>query len=343
MASSNGAVENSVLLIVSTRDQGRAQLSQCFVDAGYRAPLMASNSQEAEVLLAQSAVSAVVLDLTDEPVTEIDAFQQLLERGMLPFMVVADSGFERKLQTLKAGVHDYLERPFQNEELVRRVAGLVDMNHLYQQSCLENQLLRQMVHEQMKQLQAARVAMLQSAAGGDLGVESLLKGLRMSQSCYIVARALNLDDEVCEQIRLASPMQDIGSIAIPDRILQKNGRLSFEEREIIKMHVLAGDEILGAQGGEISTMARQIARHHHERWDGNGYPEGLSGDEIPLVARIAAVCDVFDALTTERPHKAAWSVDDAIEEIRNRSGSHFDPSLVPIFIGAIPDIIASRR
>ena len=184
--------------------------------------------------------------------------------------------------------------------------------------------------------------MLQSAAGGDLGVESLLKGLRMSQSCYILARALKLDDDICEQVRLASPMQDIGSIAIPDRILQKNGRLSYEEREIIKMHVLAGDEILAGQEGEVPAMARLIARHHHERWDGNGYPEGLAGDNIPLVARIAAICDVFDALTTERPHKAAWVVDDAIEEIRTRSGSHFDPDIVPIFIDSIPDILASR-
>jgi putative two-component system response regulator len=138
-------------------------------------------------------------------------------------------------------------------------------------------------------------------------------------------------------------MQDIGSIAIPDRILQKDGLLSFEEREIIKMHVLAGDEILEAQAGEVPQMARLIARHHHERWDGHGYPEGLEGEGIPLVARIAAICDVFDALTTERPHKAAWSVDDAIGEIRHRAGTHFDPDIVPVFIGAIPSILDSRH
>ena len=89
-------------------------------------------------------------------------------------------------------------------------------------------------------------------------------------------------------------------------------------------------------------MARLIARHHHERWDGHGYPEGLSGEAIPLVARIAAICDVFDALTTERPHKSAWVVEDAVEEIRPVLGSHFDPSIVPVFIEAIPDILASR-
>ena len=137
----------------------------------------------------------------------------------------------------------------------------------------------------------------------------------------------------------ASPMHDIGKIGIPDRILLKPGKLDAEEWEIMKTHSSIGADILSGHDSDLMNMARVIALTHHEKWDGSGYPMGLSGDDIPIVGRIVAVADVFDALTSERPYKHAWPVEEAVEEIINGSGKHFDPELVEIFQKVLPTIL----
>jgi putative two-component system response regulator len=127
-------------------------------------------------------------------------------------------------------------------------------------------------------------------------------------------------------------MHDIGKIGIPDRILQKPGRLDPDEWERMKTHTTIGAHILAASRAPLVQMAETIALTHHERWDGSGYPNGLAGEEIPLAGRIAAVCDVYDALISERPYKRAWPADEAVAEIERSSGSHFDPELVERFL-----------
>jgi putative two-component system response regulator len=340
-------IRTSTILVVDGEAARGEAIVDAFLAAGFSEVLFALDREQAQDLLGSREIDAVVYTLTANDESSVVEPERLLDLGehvdkRFPLVVVCEAGAGLQVESLAAGAQDYLEYPFEPAELVRRVSKLVELHVLYQQVCHENEMLRRMVSEQMKQLQSARVAMLRSAAGDDLGVQSILKALRMSQSCYILAQAMGLDAATCDQVRLASPMQDIGSIAIPDRILQKSGALSHEEREIIKMHVFAGDDILADQKGEVGAMARLIARHHHERWDGSGYPEGLVGENIPLVARIAAICDVFDALTTDRPHKTAWPVEDAVHEIEKRSGVHFDPSIVPVFLEAVPEVLASR-
>jgi putative two-component system response regulator len=141
----------------------------------------------------------------------------------------------------------------------------------------------------------------------------------------------------------AAPMHDVGKIGIPDAVLQKPGPLDEREWEIMRRHPAIGAEILGGHQSGLLSIACRIAQAHHEKWDGSGYPEGLAGEDIPLEARIVAIADVFDALTSVRPYKAAWPVEKAAEHLRTQAGKHFDPRLVELFLAQLPAIVEVRE
>ncbi|PJZ24636.1 two-component system response regulator [Leptospira hartskeerlii] len=173
--------------------------------------------------------------------------------------------------------------------------------------------------------------------------ETGLHVIRMSHYSKTLAKALGHSEDTAEKILHASPMHDIGKIGIPDSILQKPGKLDPEEWEIMKTHPTIGAEIIGDHDSALLQMAKSIALNHHEKWDGSGYPNGIKGDTIPVEARIVTIADVFDALTTERPYKKAWSIEDAVNHIRKGAGSHFDPGLVPIFLNLMPELLEIRE
>ena len=147
-----------------------------------------------------------------------------------------------------------------------------------------------------------------------------------------IAVGLGCDPAWCDDLELASTMHDVGKIAVPDSLLLKPGRLSPEERAIIRRHTDFGYGILENSASAVIALAAEIALTHHERWDGQGYPRGLGGTDIPLSGRIVAVADVFDALVSDRPYKRAWSVEDTLDYIRTNAGSQFDPSCVAAFL-----------
>jgi CHASE2 domain-containing sensor protein len=166
---------------------------------------------------------------------------------------------------------------------------------------------------------------------------------RMSELCHRLALAAGLDPEEAEILRHASAMHDVGKIAIPDAILGKPGPLTDAEWEVMKSHTTIGADLLAGSRSPLVQMGEVIARTHHERWDGSGYPAGLAGEDIPLVGRICAVCDVFDALTSPRPYKHAWTVDDALTEIAAQSGRHFDPRLAALLLAMGDDLRSEHR
>ncbi len=133
-------------------------------------------------------------------------------------------------------------------------------------------------------------------------------------------------------------MHDIGKIGIPDAILLKPGKLDRDEWHLMKQHTTIGARILGDDNSELIQTAREISLYHHEKWDGNGYPRGLSGEAIPINGRIVSIADVYDALTSERPYKRPWKVDEALGYIRRESGQFFDPEVVNLFFRILPDI-----
>jgi putative two-component system response regulator len=154
----------------------------------------------------------------------------------------------------------------------------------------------------------------------------------MSALCGRLARAAGAHESLAEEIEQASLLHDIGKIGIPDGILHKPGRLEEHERAIMQTHTLIGAELLEGSPARLLQTAEAIARTHHERWDGGGYPAGLAGEDIPWVGRVAALCDVYDALLTERPYKRAWRAEEALAHIEAEAGRHFDPALAAVFV-----------
>ncbi len=166
---------------------------------------------------------------------------------------------------------------------------------------------------------------------------------RMSRYSKLLANSAGIGDQAAAVLFHAAPLHDVGKLGITDLILHKPGRLTVEEFEVMKGHCQLGAELLDGQGSDLLRVARAVALTHHERWDGSGYPGGLTGNGIPLAGRIAAICDVFDALTEERPYKPAWTFAQAAEEIKRQRGRHFDPDLVDLFLGNLPALYRIYR
>lgn len=164
--------------------------------------------------------------------------------------------------------------------------------------------------------------------------------LRMSYFCQLLADSIGMSKEFSNLLFLASPMHDVGKIGIPDSILLKPGKLESHEFQIMKTHAAIGAEILSDANDPLLTMARSVALTHHEKWDGTGYPAGLRQEEIPIEGRITAICDVYDALSSTRPYKKPWSMDEVIAYLTDQSGKHFDPKLVTAFLSILPQISA---
>ncbi len=196
-----------------------------------------------------------------------------------------------------------------------------------------NRTLEQKVRERTKELHDSRFEIVRrlARAAEFRDTDTGLHITRMSLYSAELGRAAGLDDRECDLLLNAAALHDVGKIGIPDRVLLKPGPFDMNEREIIKGHPAIGGAILSQSQSEIVQWAEIIALTHHERWDGTGYPRALKGDEIPLIGRIVAICDVFDALTTVRPYKKAWKVEDTLAELERGKGTHFDPDLVDLF------------
>jgi len=166
---------------------------------------------------------------------------------------------------------------------------------------------------------------------------------RVGRAAAEIASELGLEPALVELIREAAPLHDIGKLAIPDEILLKPGPLTLEERVRMQSHAEIGGDVLRGSCSPVLRLAATIAMSHHERWDGSGYPAGLSGEAIPLVGRIVAVADVFDALTQDRPYKRAWPQELALAEIKRTAGSHFDPCVVDAFLSVRTDSRTPRE
>ncbi|MGE4201062.1 MAG: HD-GYP domain-containing protein [Vulcanimicrobiota bacterium] len=238
-----------------------------------------------------------------------------------------------------------MTKPCDPVELTARVKGYLEVRRLHAALKRHNQELDELVRLRTREVEESKLEIIQRlmAAAEYRDDDTGNHILRMSQYCELVAIQLGLSEEHCDRLLWASPMHDIGKIGIPDNILLKPGKLTAEEWTLMKSHCRIGADLLSGSNSPVLQMAETIARTHHEKWNGQGYPEGLEGTGIPLEGRIVAIADVFDALVSERPYKQAWAVEDALEEIRRCSGSHFDPEVVDAFFRALPDILSIRQ
>jgi two-component system response regulator RpfG len=250
-----------------------------------------------------------------------------------------------RYEALDAGATDFLNRPIDQHECQARCRNLLTLR--CQQKIISNRAhwLEQQVQVATEAIQAReRETLLRLAKAGEYRDEGTGNHvLRIGRYSRLIAEALSLGAQQCHDIELAASMHDIGKVGIPDGILLKSGRLTEDEFRVVQQHARIGYEILKDSPSYYLQLGATIALAHHERYDGSGYPGGIAGADIPLAARIVAVVDVFDALTSSRPYKRPWSVSAAVQYIRDRSGSHFDPDCVTAFLANLDAIRTVRQ
>jgi putative two-component system response regulator len=264
---------------------------------------------------------------------------QLDDAGYLPVLVLtADVTDEARRRALESGARDFLTKPIDPIEVILRTRNLLETRMLYLELQHQNAELERRVLVRTAQVEAAQLETLDRLArtAEYRDDQTGQHVVRVGRVAALLARILGLDEETVRLLRLAAPLHDLGKIGIPDRILLAPRKLEPEEFEEMKTHTLIGSRILAGSSSNLLQLAERIAMNHHERWDGRGY-HGLVAGDIPLASRIVGLCDVFDALTHERPYKSAWPVDMAVDEINRGRGTHFDPAIVDAFAELNPE------
>jgi Response regulator containing a CheY-like receiver domain and an HD-GYP domain len=261
------------------------------------------------------------------PVLETEAF--------LPVVFLSgDTSVQVKRRALAAGATDFLTKPFDAVEVTLRIGNLLEMRLMHLAREHENDALEQRVRERTSDLEQSqsevyeRLVRVAAYRDDDTGKHTQRVGWRSAQT----AHALGVDPSLAQRLGLAAELHDIGKVGVPDQILHKPGRLTPDEFSVMQRHAAIGQAMLTGSRSPTLRLAEEIARSHHERWDGTGYPDSLVGEDIPLSARIVAVADVADALAHDRPYRAAWTMEAALAELRAQSGKHFDPRIVEAYI-----------
>ena len=282
------------------------------------------------------------------------------ENSYVPIVILsADTTIEARQRALALGAKDFLTKPLDPTEMVLRIANLLETRSLHLRLRAHSDRLEDVVVQRTAALSAAleRVEAMQEDLR--LSQEETVMRLsmaaelrdptsgahieRMSQYCMLLAESIGISFERAETIRIASQMHDVGKIAIPDSILLKPGPLDHSERVEMQRHAEIGERILAGSRSELMDTAATIAGTHHERFDGRGYPHGLKGEEIPVEGRIAAIADVFDALTSDRVYRPAIPAGDALELMTSGAGRHLDAALLEEFISLKPAIAEVRH
>lgn len=276
----------------------------------------------------------------------ISAFRALHGRTEIPIlMVTANDQKEVRYEALLGGANDFLTKPIDRIEFSARVRNMLSLR-IGQKFLADRAVhLAALVDEQTAEIREREKELIfrMSRAAEFRDPETGAHIQRMAYYSQIIAKGLGLDEKTQKLILQAAPMHDVGKIGIPDYILLKPGKLTYEEFEVMKGHAKLGHELLRGSSSEIVHAAADIAISHHEKYDGTGYPHSLVGTKIPLFGRIVAVADVFDALTSERPYKKAWSLDDACRFLEEGRGLHFDPMCVEAFLACWDEALLIRQ
>ncbi len=310
--------DQATLLLVDD-EANNLQVLKNILQSHYRL-IYARDGERALLLAEKEHPDLILLDIMMPGLSGYDVCQRLKEaadtRHIPVIFISALSESDDEAKGLELGAVDYISKPV-NPAIVRARVK----NHL--------SLVR------VDELVSTRLSIVQrlGRAAEYKDNETGLHVIRMSHYAQVLARAAGYSERQAENLLHAAPMHDIGKIGIPDAILQKPGKLDADEWNIMQQHAEIGALILGQEDtSDLMITAREIALSHHEKWDGSGYPSGLAGEEIPVSARIVAIADVFDALTSVRPYKKAWSEEAAIDLIKEEAGKHFDPKLVELFL-----------
>lgn len=281
------------------------------------------------------------LVLVDYMMPELDGIGFIRQTRLLPgyaetpiIMVTTTDQRDVRLEALDAGATDFVTKPIDPPELKGRVRNLLRLSDAQRRLAGHAAELRREVDAATAELarREEEIIFRLARAAEYRDPETGRHIARMASLSAAIARTIGQPEEYCREIYLAAPMHDVGKIGVSDTILLKPGLLTQEERDAMQHHAVFGKEILSGSQSRLIQLAADIALTHHEKWDGSGYPNRLAGDAIPLAGRIAAVADVYDALTSERPYKAAWSHERAMAHIQAEAGRHFDPACVAALV-----------
>lgn len=338
----------AAILIVDDEPANVKLLEKILQRQGYRNIQSTCDSREVEALCDTTCFDAFLLDIRMPYLNGFDVMALLQQRfrdDYLPVLVLsAQPDMETRLKALSLGAKDFLTKPFDQLEAVTRIHNLLEVRLMHNRVRDQNRLLEQQVKTRTDELYRTRQEVIRR-----LGLAAEYRDnetgnhiIRMSKYAQLLALAYGLSEREAEIVLNAAPMHDIGKIGIPDRILLKSGKLDPEEWRIMQTHVQMGANILSGSPTELMQTARTIALHHHEKWDGSGYPNGLREEDISIAGRICALADVFDALTSKRPYKPAWSVEETLAYVASESGRHFDPGLAPLLKKNLAEILAIK-
>ena len=339
------AARNTVM-VVDDQSTGRAILEQVVRGLDERVVIEGFARPVDAVVWATRHVSDLVL--VDYMMPDMDGIEFVKRLRALPgyehvpiVMVTVHDDRKVRYAALDAGITDFLSKPVDARECLARCRNLLTLRR--QQLALEDRrrLLEHMVEDATREVrEREKETLLRLARAGEFRDEETGYHLiRMSRYSRLIANALALELDEVETVELAAPLHDIGKIGIPDQILLKPDKLDALEWDVMRRHPVIGHEILKGSASKYVRMGALIALGHHEKYDGSGYPNGLVGDHIPLCARVVAIADVYDALTSVRPYKSAWTSERAFEYVAAQAGRHFDPRLADAFAGLKKEVL----
>lgn len=331
-------LKESRILIVDDNAANVLLVERLLEYSGYVQVRSTSDPTQVQSIVFEWPPDLVILDLHMPKMDGFQVLEQLnsgrREDEYLPVLVfTADVTSEAKRRALEAGAADFLTKPGDATEIRLRVRNFLKMRYLHQKLADQNRMLEERVRERTADLESMHLEVVERLARAaeyrddDTGQHAK----RVGDTAAMIAMEMGMKSEEVETLRLAASLHDLGKIGISDTILLKPGRLTSEEFELMKTHTTIGAKVLAGSACRFLTMAETIALTHHERWDGSGYPNGIRGEEIPLVGRIVAVADVYDALVSERPYKVSMDHDAAVEEIVRGAGTQFDPTVAAAF------------
>jgi putative two-component system response regulator len=332
-------IRGSRILIIDDEVHHVEQLVNLLAAEGFQNVSTTLDPQEGLALVFADEPDIVLLDLHMPELSGVDFMRHVRsDPSRFPFLPILiltdDTSHETRRHALANGANDILVKPFDAVEVLLRVQNLLEIKRLNQQIERHSEELEVLVGIRTAELEHTRLEVLErlAIAAEFRDDDTRDHTRRVGHSAALIAQAMGFTPFEVDTIRRASPLHDLGKIGIPDSVLLKPGRLTEEEFAIMKSHAKIGAEILEGSEYHLLEVAKEIAIAHHERFDGTGYPNGLKGEQIPAVARIVSVCDVFDALTHERCYKPAWPVEDAVAEITKCRGTQFDPEVVDVFV-----------
>lgn len=307
------------------------------------------NSDEAVTWCGENRAELIIIDsvcLENGQMKLLAQLRQFQENSNIPILMMTDRKHANiKRKAIEAGATDFLNKPIDTTEFITRVNNVLAFKNGQKKLADQTRWLKDEVHKATEAIRTREQEIIfrltKAAEYRDPETGGHIK--RMAHYSRLIAMQLGMSQEQQELLLEAAPMHDIGKVGIPDAILLKPGKLDYDEFEIMKEHAQYGYDILNDSPSKLMQIGAEIALSHHEKYDGSGYPNGLKDEAIPIYGRIVAVADVFDALTSERPYKKAWTVDDAIGLLRENSGKHFDRSCVYAFLLDLDEVLKIKE